>query len=507
MKKYIWLFIPLFILISILFIYPIIRISWLSFTDYNMLEVPVFNNGANYISVFKDNIFLIAISNMFLFTIISTIVGGVIAFILYRASCIWDKTFRIIWSVILVSFSMVCLAPITLTKILSGDSYGFINGLLLNSKIITQPIQFLAAPYYLKPISILLTIMTIIGPLYLFFNASKASLKSKLIIAANIGIILNIINSMTQIRVFGFPSTNYQVHTPILHIYDYASIRYEIGYACALIVVTLVCLIIIDVALSGIAWLISLIKFGQRPFLVTKVIGSILCGSVFVATLLDFNIKLQSAFMPMSERYIFPPRLFVIRPTLENFQNFIQKGQWVQVLTALIFQTIIGGLIFCLIILPAGFVLSKFGNTKGWLRAFVISGIVISITSLVFATNLPPIEYYMKMAFYSSVASPLLFVSLFVVANSIYKKKYLSGILAGVLIFILGSYTNSFIYSLSDTYGLWALLGQNYNRDFASPFLITTIIGITATIATILTGIALYDSSKSSPMESKVFSN
>lgn len=494
LKKYVWLFIPLFVLLSVLFIYPLIRISWLSFTDYNMLKAPVFNNGANYLSILKDKTFHVAISNMTLFTLSSTIIGCFIAFVLYRASSVWGKVIRIICSIILISLSLACLAPLSLTKFLSGDSYGLLNGFLLKSNIISQPIPFLYGPFFSKPISILLTIFTMIGPLYVFFNASKASLRRKLIIAVNIGIIVNIINCMTQIMVFGFPSTEYQVHTPIMHIYDYGLVRYEMGAASALIIITLLYLLILSIMLSGIAWLISNIKLGMKPFIFTKIIGGILFAFAFITVGFDFIMKMSSLFMPMSERFLFPPSLFVRNPTLENFQYLFQNRQWIKILTALISQTIIGGFAYCLIVLPAGFAMSKFIKSKIWLRICLISGITISITSLVFATSLPPITYYVQMAFYSAVTSPLVLASLFIVANSIGKRKYLSGIFAGALIFILGSYINSFIYSLSDVSGLWAILGQNYNRDFASPFLITTIFGITAFIATLFTGIALYDS-------------
>ena len=37
--------------------------------------------------------------------------------------------------------------------------------------------------------------------------------------------------------VFGYPSTNYALHTLVHHLQDYGSIRFEMGYACAIAVV------------------------------------------------------------------------------------------------------------------------------------------------------------------------------------------------------------------------------------------------------------------------------
>ena len=43
----------------------------------------------------------------------------------------------------------------------------------------------------------------------------------------------------------GFPSTDYSVHTIVLHIMDYGMMRYEMGYASALAVVLFLLLIIV----------------------------------------------------------------------------------------------------------------------------------------------------------------------------------------------------------------------------------------------------------------------
>jgi multiple sugar transport system permease protein len=39
------------------------------------------------------------------------------------------------------------------------------------------------------------------------------------------------------VAVAGFPSTNYAGHTIVAHLYDYAFIRFEMGYASAIAVI------------------------------------------------------------------------------------------------------------------------------------------------------------------------------------------------------------------------------------------------------------------------------
>ena len=42
----------------------------------------------------------------------------------------------------------------------------------------------------------------------------------------------------------GFPSTDYAPHTIINHIYDYGTVRYELGYACAISTVLLIAMLL-----------------------------------------------------------------------------------------------------------------------------------------------------------------------------------------------------------------------------------------------------------------------
>lgn len=43
----------------------------------------------------------------------------------------------------------------------------------------------------------------------------------------------------------GFPSTDYSTHTLLLQIHDYANVRYEMGYACAVAVVLFILMIVV----------------------------------------------------------------------------------------------------------------------------------------------------------------------------------------------------------------------------------------------------------------------
>jgi len=286
------------------------------------------------------------------------------------------------------------------------------------------------------------------------------------------------------------------VAAPFLHIVDYAVARSEVGMASAVCIVWLIYLIILAVLLSGIAWLISLIKIRTQPFLITKIIGSIICFFMFVIVQIDAISKSGDLFMPMQEKVMFPPRLLVRRPTLDNFQILIQSNQWIAILLALISQTVISVFVFCLIVLPAGYALSKFSKEKDWFYKLTGIGIVISAITFILTSFLPPITSYIQLAFFSTVTSPLMICSFFIVAKSINEKRFKAGIIAGVMISILGSYINPFLYMSNNILGLQLLFLINSDRDFVSPVLITMIFSIASVIATILIGLVLYDSSK-----------
>ena len=79
-------------------------------------------------------------------------------------------------------------------------------------------------------------------------------LKPQLIFSAIMQITTAFSVSTISQQLCGMPSTKYAAHTLVLHIIDYGTIRYEMGYACAISVVLFVIVLmvkkLIDLALS-----------------------------------------------------------------------------------------------------------------------------------------------------------------------------------------------------------------------------------------------------------------
>jgi len=149
--------------------------------------------------------------------------------------------------------------------IFSGDSYGFMNSILMKLDLIREPIQWLADARYSLAVLMVVQIWMSLGTSFLAFIAGFKAVDPSLYEAADIDGVRNryqelayitlpimkpqlVFSAVMQIsasfsvstismQLCGFPSTKYSAHTIVLHIMDYGNIKYEMGYACAIAVV------------------------------------------------------------------------------------------------------------------------------------------------------------------------------------------------------------------------------------------------------------------------------
>lgn len=71
------------------------------------------------------------------------------------------------------------------------------------------------------------------------------SMKPQLLFGAILQISASLSVSNISSALCGYPSTNYSAHTILLHMNDYGTMRYEMGYACAIAVVLFVMMLVI----------------------------------------------------------------------------------------------------------------------------------------------------------------------------------------------------------------------------------------------------------------------
>ncbi len=263
---------PYLLLFVIFIILPVIIAFILSFTNFDAVKFPTFIGLKNYIALLtEDNTFMqYVLPNTIKFSILVGPLGYLLSFMLAWVLAQVPHKPRTIFALILYSPSMTAGVAMTVVWkiVFSGDYTGYLNSILLNIGIITEPIQWLQSPQYLLPVMVLVTLWSSMGVGFLAMLAGVLNINSEIYEAGYIDGISNrfqeiihiTIPSMKPQMLFGavmavvgtFQSGAIGVQlsganpTPqnagqlvVNHIEDYGFLRYEMGYAAAISVIFL----------------------------------------------------------------------------------------------------------------------------------------------------------------------------------------------------------------------------------------------------------------------------
>lgn len=244
-------------------ILPVLASIVLGFTYYNVLEFPTFIGLENFRTLLSnDDVFITAVKNTLVIAVITGPVGYLSSIMFaWLINELGQKT-RAIMVTILYAPSISGGAYTIFQIMFSGDAYGWVNGALLNFGFIDEPIQFLSDTKYMIWICILVQIWMALGTGFLsnvagfrivdrsmyeagyvegirnrwqeLWFITLPSILPQLMFSAVMSITAAFtVGPVTQ-TLFGFPSTDYAAHTILNQITDYGSVRYEMGYACAI---------------------------------------------------------------------------------------------------------------------------------------------------------------------------------------------------------------------------------------------------------------------------------
>lgn len=260
------LVLPFLILYLVFVIGPIVIAGGMSLTDYNLLETPNFVGFDNYKVLFlEDDVFITAIKNTLIFAVIAGPVGLFMSFIL--AYIINGKPFSKLFS--LLFYAPALTSGIAMTVVwmyfFSSDRYGFINNILFQLGIINEPLLWNIDGKYILTVVIIISVWMNMGSGFLVFFAGLKNTSKELMEAGKIDGVKNSLQELyyiiipqmrpqllfgcinavtTSLGVFeiamgvaGFPSPNYAGHTIVAHLYDYAFVRFQMGYAAAVAMV------------------------------------------------------------------------------------------------------------------------------------------------------------------------------------------------------------------------------------------------------------------------------
>ena len=248
---------------------PVVISVVLSFTSYNIIQPPSFAGLDNYKQLFlDDDVFQTCVRNTLLFAFIAGPVGLAASFIL--AWVINQMKLRSLFAIAFYAPSItsgIAMSTVWL-YIFSPNRYGLVNNLLIQLGFINTPILWNQDARYLLGVIILIQIWMSMGNGFLVFLAGLQNVNAEYYEAAAVDgvsgrlqqlvyitlpqmkpqLLFGCINAITaSFAVFdisagfaGVPSPNYAADTIVSHLYDFAFIRFEMGYASAIAVVLFV---------------------------------------------------------------------------------------------------------------------------------------------------------------------------------------------------------------------------------------------------------------------------
>lgn len=253
---------PFFVLFFLFTILPVLMSVGLSFTYFNMLEMPKINYWSNYIKLLlEDDIFLIALKN----TLILALVTGPVSYLLCLLFAWIINEFkgklRAFLTLVFYAPSICGNAYLIWNLILTGDRYGFLNSILMQLGK-SEPVAWMKTEKYVLLMLIIVQLWLSLGTGFLSFIAGLQTVDKNLYEAAAMdgvknrwqelwhvtlpamkpqlmfGAVMQITQSFAiadvSIQLAGNPSINYAGATVVTHLLDYGNTRFEMGYASAI---------------------------------------------------------------------------------------------------------------------------------------------------------------------------------------------------------------------------------------------------------------------------------
>ena len=263
---------PYMIVFTCFTVLPVLLSIVISFTDFNLLQMPNIVWFDNYIRLFlDDDIFLIAAKNTLIFAAIVGPVSYVMSLMIAWFINELSPKIRAVVTLIFYAPSISGQVYLVWQTLFSSDSYGWANAWLMKLGIITKEIAWFEDKKYVMPLCIVVALWTSLGTAFLSSIAGLQGIDKAQFEAGAVDGIRNrwqelwyitlpnikpqlmfgAVMSITQSFGFGgivtalcgFPSVDYAAHTIVHHLEDYGSQRFELGYSSTIAVVLFVVMI------------------------------------------------------------------------------------------------------------------------------------------------------------------------------------------------------------------------------------------------------------------------
>jgi len=254
---------PFMILFFIFTIIPVFLSLVLSLTSFNMLQWPKFVFLDNYVTLFlDDDLFITALKNTLIFAAVTGPASYIISFVVAWFINELPPRIRAVVTLVFYAPSIAGNVYLIWTTIFSSDSYGLMNGFLLQMGVIDTPILFFQNAKFVMPLCIAVALWTSLGTSFLAFIAGLQGINKSLFEAGAIdgiknrwqelwyitlpsmkpqlmfGAIMSITGSFNfggiVTALAGNPSVDYVAYTLQHHLEEYQNNRWEVGYASAI---------------------------------------------------------------------------------------------------------------------------------------------------------------------------------------------------------------------------------------------------------------------------------
>lgn len=266
-----WLMMLPYLVFFFLFtILPVVLSIFLSFTDYDMVQRPIFVGFENYFQIFlNDEYFIVAFKNTLIFSIIIGPLSYIICFLVAWMINELKPMARSFVTALFYIPTIVGAAGWGVWRLIfSSDQYGLINGFLMKLGLVSEPIGWFSDEAYIMPVLIIVQLWMSMGISFLTFIAGLQNVDQTLYEAGMMdgiknrfqelwyitipsmasqmifGAVMQIVNCFAvgevSATLAGLPSTGYAGETIVTHIMDYGNLRFEFGYACAMAVILVV---------------------------------------------------------------------------------------------------------------------------------------------------------------------------------------------------------------------------------------------------------------------------
>ena len=163
---------PYFILFFLFTVLPVVISIVLSFTYFDMLEMPTFVGWKNYVKLFlEDDVFLIALKNTLIFAVVTGPVSYILCLLFAWIINEFSGKFRSFLTLIFYAPSICGNAYMVWNLILTGDRYGYLNGILIKLGILDEAILWMKTEKYVLPVLIVVQLWLSLGTGFLSFIA------------------------------------------------------------------------------------------------------------------------------------------------------------------------------------------------------------------------------------------------------------------------------------------------------------------------------------------------